>query len=686
MKKLVAFLLFGLIIVGPGYTQTITASLEGVVKDTSGAVVQGARARIAHAGTNAGVEVISGEDGRFLAPALPAGPYTVTLEAPGFKKVQRSGIVLQVNQAARIELVLEIGDVTDTVKVTAEAPLLQATTSAVGHVVDNARIVNLSLNQRNPYALAFLLPGVTGNIGISASGRNPIYVNGGRGGTTEILLDGTPAAPALVNPGQGFAALPSVDAVQEFKVETNNYSAEFGRSGSGIINLIYKSGTNELHGSAFEFLRNSALDANNFFANRSGLPLTSFKRNQFGASLGGPVVLPNLYDGRNKTFFFFDHEGLRERSSATRITTVPTEAMRRGDFSQLRDSAGRPIVIYDPSTTARQGTGFVRQAFPGNIISPSQIDPVAARIVPFWQLPNRPGDSLTGINNSAASGTNVIDNGSSDVKIDHNISDRQRFAVRYSRRDYATRPPDFVPKKIRLAATPGNILDEPSNSFSFDYNLAASPTYLLNVRMGANRILRQLSQPSIGFDLSKELGFPAYIRDRAEALLFPFTSPTGYLALGHSNGQEARNAFETHSFHVANTKVFTRHQLKFGFEGRVLRVNTNEKGQTVGTYTFGRNFTQGPNPLVASATAGDGFASFMTGLGTGTQTQFFKVLSVQNFYWGFYLADDWKVTRKLTLNLGLRYELEPPRTERFNRMNYFDQQAPSPTSKAAWSS
>jgi len=678
MKRLVTFLSFGLCIAGPGHAQTITASLEGVVKDTSGAVIQGARASIAHAGTNAVVNVISGEDGLFRAPALAAGPYTVTLEAPGFKKAQRSGITLQVNQAARIEVVLEVGEVTDTIKVTAQAPLLQATTSAVGHVVDNARIVNLPLNQRNPFALAFLVPGVTGNIGIDASGRNPIMVNGGRGGTTEILVDGIPTAPPLVNAGQGFAALPSVDAVQEFKVETSNFSAEFGRSGSGIINLIYKSGTNELHGSAFEFLRNSALDANNFFANKTGLPLASFKRNQFGGSLGGPVVLPKLYDGRNKTFFFVDYEGFRARSAATQITTVPSAAIRRGDFSQLRDSAGRQIVIYDPATTVRQGAGFVRQAVPGNVIPASQIDPVAARIVPFWALPNRAGDPQTGINNYAASGTNTTDNDSFDVKIDHNLSDRQRFAARYSRRDYATRPPDFVPKEIRLAALPGNILVQPSDSFSFDYHLTASPTYLLNVRLGANRILRQLSQPSQGFDLSKELGFPTYIRDSAEALMFPFTSPAGYVALGHSNGQQARNAFETHSLHVANTKVLTRHQLKFGFEGRVLRVNTNEMGQTVGTYTFGRNFTQGPNPLLASATAGDGFASFLSGLGSGAQTQFFKVLSVQNFYWGFYLADDWKVTPKLTLNLGLRYELETPRTERFNRMNYIDPQAPSP--------
>ncbi|MGH2500841.1 MAG: TonB-dependent receptor domain-containing protein, partial [Candidatus Limnocylindria bacterium] len=229
-----------------------------------------------------------------------------------------------------------------------------------------------------------------------------------------------------------------------------------------------------------------------------------------------------------------------------------------------------------------------------------------------------------------------------------------------------------------LVADPGLLVTEASNSFSFDYGLTFSPTYVLNVRLGTNRILRRLSPRGEDFDPGKELAFPAYIRENADALMFPTIAPAGYLSIGRSAAQRSRNSFETHSLHVANTKTLTRHQLKFGFEGRLLRVNSNEAGQTVGNYSFGRNFTQGPNPLAATATAGDGFASFLLGLGTGTHTRFFKVLSTQNYYWGFYLADDFKVSSKLTLNLGVRYELETPRTERLNRLNYFDPQAPSP--------
>ena len=192
-----------------------------------------------------------------------------------------------------------------------------------------------------------------------------ISINGGRPGSNEILADGIPSSPPLVNPIQGYSVLPSVDAVQEFKVQTNSYSAEFGRSGGGIINLVFKSGTNIVHGSAFEFLRNSATDANDFFANSRGIPLASFKRNQFGASFGGPVYIPKLYNGHNKTFFYATYEGLRQGQLANSITTVPTALQRMGDYSQTRNAAGQPVIIYDPVTTAPSGAGFVRQPFPG---------------------------------------------------------------------------------------------------------------------------------------------------------------------------------------------------------------------------------------------------------------------------------------------------------------------------------
>ncbi len=276
-----------LVVVTAAWSQRITASLEGIVRDPTGAVIPNARVRVVNVDTNAETVTQTNAEGRFLAPALLAGPYNAMVEAPGFKKTERSGIVLTVNQALRIEVVLEVGAVTESVEVTGQTPLLEATRSSVGHMITNQSIVNLPLNQRNPYSLVLLVPGVTGSVGWDWNGAQ-FSVNGGRQGTNEVMIDGIPSAPTH-DYANRTAVYPSVDAVQEFKVETNNYSAEFGMSGGGIVNLIYKSGGNQFHGSLFEFLRNSVLDSNNFFANLNGVPLASFKRNQFGASAGGPA-------------------------------------------------------------------------------------------------------------------------------------------------------------------------------------------------------------------------------------------------------------------------------------------------------------------------------------------------------------------------------------------------------------
>ncbi len=365
-------------------------------------------------------------------------------------------------------------------------------------------------------------------------------------------------------------------------MQTNNYSAEFGRSGGSVVNLIYKSGTNELHGSVFEFLRNSALDANNFFANSRGIPLGSFKRNQFGASAGGPMVIPKLYRGQNKTFLYFTYEGLRQRSANNLLTTVPTELQRRGDFSQTRNAAGQLITIYDPATTVRSGSGFVRQPFPGNRIPESRIDPVARNVLRFYPLPNGPGEPNSGANNYAASGTSALDSDQFDVKIDQNLSDRQRFFVRASRRRPDTRPADLFPAEIRVAQG-GTFEPQVGSGAAFGYNFAVSPTYLINFRYGFGRTFLKFDAFSDGFDPT-QLGLPTVIRDNADRLMFPGFAPAGYRALGNGGADFRRNAFETHSWSFANTKILTRHTLKFGAEARLLRVNNTEAGNASGNF------------------------------------------------------------------------------------------------------
>ena len=365
--------------------QVITAALEGVVQDPSGAVVPNAKVEVVNTSTNISTRVATEANGRFVAPSLaPGGPYTVTVEAAGFKTEQRAGITLDVNQTANITISLQVGAASETVRVTADAAQLEET-PAMGAVIDNHMVVNLPLNQRNPYALAFLSPGVTGTVGNAYNNSN-ISMNGGRPGSTDVLVDGIPSSPPLVNPIQGFAVFPSVDAVQEFKVQTNMYSTEFGRTGSGIVNLIYKSGTNQVHGSAFEFLRNTDLDANSFFNNLHGIAIPSQKRSQFGGSIGGPVDIPKLYHGQNKTFFFAAYESLRQSTATTATDAVPSTLQRTGDFSHTRNAAGALVVIYDPDTTVAQGSGYIRSPFPGNAIPASLINPVSANIVKYYPL------------------------------------------------------------------------------------------------------------------------------------------------------------------------------------------------------------------------------------------------------------------------------------------------------------
>ena len=655
-------------------SQTITASLEGDVKDSTGAAVPGAKVQVINADTGVITRADTGPDGRFIAPSLPPGPYSVVVEAAGFKRVDRAGIVLQVNQTARIDLTMEIGALTETIEIKGEAPLLESTSSAMGQVIENRSITNLPLNARNPYALVFLSPGVIGNVAPQYNQAN-ISINGGRPGANEVLADGIPSSPPLVNPIQGFTVFPSVDSIQEFKVQTNSYSAEFGRSSGGIINLVFKSGTNQLHGSVYEFLRNSKLDANGFFANQRGLPLTNFKRNQFGAAAGGPVYLPKLYDGHNRTFFFFNYEGLRERSQSNLTNTVPTELQRTGDFSKTVNSQGNLVNIYDPSTTVRNGNAFVRSVFPGNVIPAARIDAVARNVMKYYPLPNRPPDNIGGTNNLALPGTMPTNSYSIDMKGDENINDRNRFFIRYSHRNFDQGIPKRFPSGLE-AAEGNSYQPQISNNAAFDYTFNLRPTFLVDFRYGFGRTLLQFRPNSAGFDPT-QLGFPSYLAGNSEGYYFPTFAPTGYLTLGGSQFFR-HNAFETHNWSLNNTQVRTGHLLKFGFEARLVRVNNSEVADTNGNFTFDKTFTQGPNPNAATQIAGDGIASFLLGLGSGVQTRCFKCVSTQSTYWGWYFADDWKVSRKLTLNLGLRYELEVPRHERYNRVNVFDPNIASP--------
>ena len=658
--------------------QIITASVEGLVVDPSGGVVPNAKVTAVNTSTNLDVKTTTAADGRYSFPSLPpGGPYKISVEATGFSTENRTGITLEVNQVARIDFKLRVGAASETVEVTGAAPLVESTTASMGQVISSDRIVNLPLNQRNAYQLVFLAPGVEGDVNFTYNSPN-FSINGGRPGSTDILVDGIPSSPPLANPIEGIAVFPNVDAVQEFKVQTNMYSAEFGRSGSGIINLIYKSGTNQLRGSAYEFLRNSDLDSNNFFANRGGTPLPNFKRNQFGFSLGGPVEIPKVYKGKDKTFFFVDYEGLRQGSATTLQTTVPTPAQRTGVFSKTFNASGQPVIIYDPSTTVAQGTGYVRTPFPGNIIPSARIDPVAKNVVNYYPLPNQPGLPFSGVNNYYVATTTVENTNSMDVKVDENLRDRSRFFVRYSRLGLTQPAPMELPSAIRVAQNAPDNQAQTNNSAAIDYTLTLSPTDLLEFRYGFARIKLNYTSISLGFNPT-QLGLPSSIPANADHLVFPGFAAANYYSLGNPQQGDTRfPGFDSHILAIENTHIFGAHTLRFGWEGRLLRSNDTESGSSTGNFSFGAGLTQGPNPNAASTIAGNSIATLLLGGGSGSMLIDSKDGATQSRYYGAFVQDDWKLSRKLTLNVGLRYDLDIPRTERYNRMETFDTSIRSP--------
>jgi hypothetical protein len=656
------------------FSQRITASLGGTILDPSGAAVPGAVVRIVNADTGAAFEQKSDQEGHFRAPSLTPGVYNVVIEAKGFKQTRRNGITLLVDQDAVVDFTLELGAASETLTVTTEAPLLDSATSDVGQVVVAEGIENMPLVDRNPFSLILLSSGVSGTVGTDFHGLQ-FNVNGQRSGTTDLLLDGVPAAPPT-DSYNAITTFPSVDAIQEFKVQTAGYSAEFGASGAGIINLVYKSGTNQFHGSLYEFLRNNILDANNFFSNLNGRPLVNYRRNQFGGVIGGPVLLPK-YNGRNRTFFFFSYEGLRQRTASSATATVPTAEERTGDFSHATNSVGRAVTIYDPLTLRLVGTTYTRTAFPGNVIPVSRFDRVAANIIRYFPLPNASGINGTQLYNyyAAAPAPQVADQ--FDLKGDENLSDKQRLSLRLSRRVPWSSGAKFFPADIE-AADPRYITHENSVVGALNYTYTVSPSFLTEFRWGISHVNRQYASAGDGFDPT-QLGFPTYIRDTANLLTFPTIAPSGYVPLGQgSNGSLGPLGLMVQTWALSATKVTTRHMLKMGVEVRQMVNNVDQEGGSTGNYSFPTSFTQGPNAQSGSSTAGDGFASFLLGLGSGTVTHNFKIIDTISKYTGAYIQDDWRVSRRLTLNVGLRYELYFPRTERHNRETYLDLTAPSP--------
>ncbi|MEP7367178.1 MAG: carboxypeptidase regulatory-like domain-containing protein, partial [Acidobacteriota bacterium] len=423
-----------LVLSSTGISYSQTSSITGTVTDQTKAPAAGVAIRIDGVDTGSVREVRSNDQGNFSVPLLQPGAYRLTAQKEGFKAVTRSGIRLDVGETARLDLTLELGSVAESVAVTADAPLLDTEGATVGKVVESRRIDDLPLNGRNVLALTMITPGVKSNAGPANSGfadrgltLSMISINGGPSAANEIILDGISSIqPVFADP----TINPPVDAVQEFRVQSGTMSAEYGFTAGGVVNLVTKSGSNQMHGTVYHFLRNDALDARNTFA----VTKPPFRFNQFGAAIGGHVI-------KNRLFYFGNWEEWRYNRSTPLIGTFPTAQQRTGDFSDLRDTAGRTIALYDPSTTIANpaGSGFVRTPYAGNRIPTSQLDPVSLNMQKYYPSPNRtPSDPFTNANNYSKNSAEKRNQRGINARVDYRVSNSNNLFGRFSFFDYRT--------------------------------------------------------------------------------------------------------------------------------------------------------------------------------------------------------------------------------------------------------
>jgi hypothetical protein len=634
-------------------------SIGGMVLDSTGAVVPGVIVQVTSADTGQPTQVVSDSEGRYLAPQLLPGFYGLRVEHPGFKALLVSQVKVDINQNVARDLVLQLGVVAETVAVSAEAALVSTVSGSVGHLVDNKEIVELPLNGRNVFDLVNLVPA-------SFRQGGAISIGGGRTVSAMAMLDG------IMNSRGGLADQniemnPPIDVMQEFKVEANNYSAQYGRTNAGVVNATTRSGTNDFRGSLYEFLRNEKLDSRGWNADQKA-PL---KRNQFGGVIGGPVV-------RNRTFFFYGYDAFRERRGVVRTRTVPLEAWRRGDFFGLERQVntpsgpvGQPLPIYDPST--RQ-----LQVFPNNRIPATQLDPVAQKALPYVPLPNRPPDNpIIQGGNWQENSVNAPTRDHHTIRLDHAFTDRTRLFGRYL---------VVTPDESDTGATRGFGVADPDairirnrrQNLAFNLSHVFSPTSFLNLGWGGNRVFIRRTGLSFGGDWPSKLGVAGVAPD-----VFPRFNvgggQVGVTAFGTTGNQNRRAALTNTEYHASLNLIRGAHTLKLG--GSYVRYNGNEDSRQTasGQFGFSTNYTRGlrANGTVISNT-GMTLADFLLGRLTSVTAEVGVGVGRRIQHYAGFLEDDWKATSRLTLTLGLRYEIETPLHEIKNRFNNFDPYTPHP--------
>jgi hypothetical protein len=666
-RKLHLLLSIGLVCSMSSYSQSVRGTILGTVTDASGAVVRGAKVTAVQTSTGLTRTEPTNAEGEYSIPQLPVGPYTVTAEQPGFKKTERTGIELRVDDKLRIDLALALGQVSETVAVEATAPVVNTDSATVGNVVDNKKVTELPLNGRNFLQLNLLVPGA--NQGVKGSQNQTqggsISVNGAREQANNFLLDGMDNNDLAINQ---YAVAISTEAIQEFKVQASTYSAEFGRSPGAQINIATKAGTNEIHGVLYEYLRNNVLDAKNFF-DRPG-PMPGYKRNQYGASIGGPIK-------RNKTFFFGNFEGARIRQGITKVATEPTVDMKNGNLSALS------TAIYDPNSLAMVNGTLARSPFPGNIIPSGQITAVGRAVVGLYPNPNGAGTS-TANGLYTSSPTKTVDFDQFTVRVDHRVNDNNALFGRYSysKENRFDTFDSFCASANNVPGFGCNTLNGGQQAVA-DYIRLLGPAKVNEARMSFTRVRGGIFQQNLGNDVSSQLGIAGTGRSSLDFGV-PVITATGYDRLGEATNLPQDRHDNTWEWSDSLSWTTGRHTIKFGAETRHFQENFLFDSSARGTINFTPFYTAQVSTTAAGVVnavtgTGNAIADMLLGFpNTSSVSRSFAginantVAGLRQTSTNLFAQDDFRVLPNLTLNLGLRWEFNNPTTDKYNHLATFD--------------
>ena len=638
--------LFALLFPAVLFCQEFRGTISGVVADPTGGTLPGAKVLVTEVHTGTKINTVADSAGQYNAPFLLPGDYDVSVQVQGFKTFLQKGIHVGAGDHPVIDVRMEIGDVTTSVEVTADASQLNTENASVGQSITSKEVEELPINGRTPMMAASFAIGVIGYAQptlvhpFDSGGAAGWVVGGAYQQTSELLINGSPDATW----DGRLAFSPPQDAVQEVRIKVSDVDAAFGHTAGGTLNQITKSGTNSLHGSAWEFNQPNTLTANDFFLNRAGTarPVTHF--NQYGVTAGGPLYIPHAIDTRNKLFWFFAWEGIKDAQPNPATLTVPTVGMRTGNFTGL-------TTIYDPFSATLSGTTVNRTPLPNNTIPSTELNSIAQNYLKFYPSPTNSNTV-----NNFVTAPNTPDNYSNEMgRIDYNISDRNRLFADVRHSDYSQAKNNYFGNLAE-----GSLLFRNNIGISVDDIHTLNPTNVLDIRINLTRMNESHAVPSTGFNPTT-LGFPSSLGGSSDALQLPiisFNSATSLQALGATGA----NHLPSQSYQIFPTwqKTAGTHTLKAGADIRQYRLNTFTAGNATGSFSFNNNFVRASSSASSTVAVGQDFAAFLFGLPSSGSYDVNTFASWYSYYAAGFFQDDWRIRHNLTLNLGVRYDHEDP--------------------------